>query len=123
MVRRVVGATQFAVEPVDENTRLLWVAGELHLGNTPELQAQIRAAVERAHCALVIDLTLVEFMDSTALAALLTARKQLRGRLALVVNDDSAVNRLFALLDMGRVVTIAATREDAIDALRQPKRG
>jgi anti-sigma B factor antagonist len=53
------------------------LAGELDLYNTPAVKEALADALGRTAARLVIDLSDVTFIDSTALGALVEARKQL----------------------------------------------
>ena len=58
---------------------VLRLAGELDLYNAPALREALRACAERAPQRLVVDLSQVTFVDSTALGALVETRSKLRG--------------------------------------------
>jgi anti-sigma B factor antagonist len=51
------------------------LAGDLDLYNVEQVKAALAATVDRRPERLVVDLEAVEFMDSTALAALVEARR------------------------------------------------
>ena len=60
----------------DDGTVVVRLQGELDLHNAPELRAAFDEALARGPARLVVDLSDVEFLDSTALSALLGARKR-----------------------------------------------
>ncbi len=65
---------------------------------------------------LLLDLSQVQFIDSTGLAALLTCLKQLSvcsGDMK-ICSITSPVRALFELVKMGRIVEILKTRDDAL---------
>ena len=104
--------------------RLLEVFGELDLATAPKLCALIDAA--RIHRAkrLVIDLTAVDFCDSTGLRALLGASTEMRvsgGRLTIACLPNGAVARLFELVGARERLRVFGTQAEALTALaRQP---
>ncbi|MEC4721907.1 STAS domain-containing protein [Noviherbaspirillum sp. CPCC 100848] len=74
--------------------------------------------VESGEKAIVLDLELVQFMDSSGLGAIVSVLKALgtRGLLA-VCNVKGAVLSLFKLTRMDKVFLIAETPSDAVDKL------
>ena len=97
-----------------EGVRLLEVFGELDLATAPRLCTVLDAArLQR----VVVDLTGVDFCDSTGLRALMGASTELRhagGRLAVAVLPDGAVSRLF---DVTGIRESLPTFDDQRDAL------
>src|SRR3954463_10143822 len=84
-----------------QGARLLEVFGELDLATAPKLCAALDAARIHRVKRLVIDLTGVDFCDSTGLRALLGAGTELRfggGRLAVACLPDGPVGRLFDMV-------------------------
>ena len=81
-----------------EGVRLLEVFGELDLATAPRLCTLLDAARIQRVKRIVVDLTGVDFCDSTGLRALMGASTELRhagGRLAVAVLPDGPVSRLF----------------------------
>ena len=78
----------FAVidQEVDERTRVIAVEGELDVYTAPSVKARLEDAIDAGVTQLVIDFSLLEFIDSTAIAMLVGARRCLPpdGRIALV---------------------------------------
>ena len=60
----------------DDGTVVVRLQGELDLHNAPELRAAFDEALARRPARLLVDLSDVEFLDSTALSALIQARKR-----------------------------------------------
>lgn len=66
---------------VDGHTTVLYLAGELDLANADVLRQQIRSALDRHDLRdLLLDLSQLDFADSTGLAAMVWAHKQLTAR-------------------------------------------
>ena len=100
-----------------EGVRLLEVFGELDLATAPRLCTVLDAARLQRVKRLVVDLTGVDFCDSTGLRALMGASTELRhagGRLAVAVLPDGAVSRLF---DVTGIRESLPTFDDQRDAL------
>lgn len=83
----------------------------------PGLSQRLQAAVDAGHRALVIDLSEVEFIDSTGLSVLLSVLRrvtQANGRLALVCANPTVL-RLFHVTSLDRTFDIFDGREAACE--------
>jgi anti-sigma B factor antagonist len=78
------------------------ISGELDLVSAGKLDEAIRQAEESDAPAIVVDLTDLEFIDSTGLSVLLGAYRRNREegrRLTFVRSEHEAVTRLLAITD------------------------
>jgi anti-sigma B factor antagonist len=104
----------FRVALSDEGgVRLVAVRGEVEVLSAPQLA---EALADRSMPVLV-DLCEVSFMDSTGLHVLLAAQRRLPA-LAVVCVPEGAAERVLALSGLDRVLTVFATREEGLAALR-----
>ena len=116
-----VAAGRFAlsVEAISEGVELIAVRGEVDLYTAMELRA---AAMASSAPCLVIDLSEVTFLDSTALGVFTSAEKRQRGRggeLRLVVPEENASLRLtFEITGHDEVHAIYPSRSAALEAGR-----
>ena len=80
-----------------DDATVVSLAGELDIASAPGLERQLEAAQSSEPVKLVIDLTALEFIDSTGLRVLLTARRRASdARQALVLrNPRGQVRRIF----------------------------
>ena len=100
---------------------LLTLTGELDLSRTGELDEMVAAAMEGDRVDIIVDLSEVTFMDSSALRWLLKVQDRtdrVSGRLRLVAPDGGSPLRLLTLsgLEDRFVVfrtTLEARRDDA----------
>jgi anti-sigma B factor antagonist len=92
--------------------------GEIDLYTAPDLKQALTQAIEAGERRIVIDLTDVSFLDSTALGVLIGAVKRLRSRSGAlaIVNIDSSIAKTFEITGLDQIFTILPTREDAVDA-------
>jgi anti-sigma B factor antagonist len=108
-----------ATTRLDDGTHVLAVRGELDLYSTPQLTAELDAiAGERTN--VVVDLSEVSFMDSTALGAILLASRRLRDaerRLALV-SPVPGTTKLLTMVGIDRVVPVVDSRDEALERLQ-----
>lgn len=95
---------------------LVVLEGELDISTAPRFKADLYALVDEGARDIVVDLTAVTFIDSTALGVLIGGVRRVRpagGSIVLVV-DGRAVRRALALTGLDRVFTICDTREQAV---------
>jgi anti-anti-sigma factor len=97
---------------------LIEAGGELDYAATPQLSAVFTIATAAGERVIVLDLTQVEFIDSTALGTILRFREQLesQGGQLEVVCLDGAVKRLLEITNLARSFRVHGTRETALDA-------
>jgi anti-anti-sigma factor len=96
------------------------LSGELELANVRPIRARLYAALENADEALLVDLSGVAFLDSSAVEMLFRLREDLRirqQRLAVVVADDAPVRRAVAVSDPDDRLAVVPTRAAAREAL------
>jgi anti-sigma B factor antagonist len=79
----------------------LSLSGELDVASTGKLDEAIRQAEESDAQTIVVDLTDLEFIDSTGLSVLLDAyaRNRGEGRLTFVPSEHEAITRLLAITE------------------------
>src|SRR4051794_38105022 len=97
--------------------RLLEVFGELDLASAPRLCAALDAARIHRVRRLAIDLTGVDFCDSTGLRALIGAGTELRvsgGRLAISCLAGGPVARLFDIVGARETLRVYDSVEEAM---------
>jgi anti-sigma B factor antagonist len=101
-----------------DGSELLVVEGEIDLASSSRLISPLNEAVMEAVHSLVVDLSAVDFMDSTGLALLLGAYRRLRRRGVgfAVVCPGGPVRRVFEVTDMVKTLRVNPTRELALRA-------
>jgi anti-sigma B factor antagonist len=122
MVEEVRMDLSLSTRTVGDHT-VLEVGGEVDVYTAPRLRERLVELVEAGARKVIVDLSRVEFLDSTGLGVLVGALKRLRaagGTLALVCGHErllkifriTALDRVFALYDTVEAAT-AATDTDA----------
>lgn len=94
------------------------VGGEIDVYTAPRLRDTIASVVTAGNYDLVIDLSAVEFLDSTGLGVLVGGLKKVRahdGSLALVCNQDRLL-KIFRITGLAKVFAIHADQESALNA-------
>jgi anti-sigma B factor antagonist len=95
------------------------VAGDVDISTSPELRSALAETTRAGARAVVVDLTDVPFLDSTALGVLVGAYTTLRnsgGRLALV-NDHEGVLKVLRITALHDVLGVHPTLDKAIAAV------
>jgi anti-sigma B factor antagonist len=83
-----------------------------------EFKQQLLALVEAGHPRIALDLSEVDFIDSSGLGAIVGALKQVSGRGDLVIfGVKPAVMNLFRLTRMDKVFRLFPAEADAVAAL------
>ena len=99
------------------------VRGEVDIHTTPRLSAALDDAARDGHGAFVVDLSDVEFLDSTGVAALVRMRAVLGrdDRPLGVVCPPGPVRRMLELAGIADLLELFDSREQAAAASRPPK--
>jgi anti-sigma B factor antagonist len=102
-----------------DGSELLVVEGEIDIATSSRLIAALNEAVADAVRPLVVDLSAVQFMDSTGLALLLGACRRLRrrGQGFAVVCPSGTLKRVFEVTDLVDILKVSPTRESALRAV------
>lgn len=107
--------------PGPDDTYVVRVAGEVDMSHEEELRAELRGAVEADAKGIVVDLTACEFIDSSAIRALLVSRQEKspgKGRESLAVAASSdQILRILSVMGLDQVLPIKPTVEEAAAAL------
>jgi anti-sigma B factor antagonist len=99
----------------NEGVELLMVEGELDIATASRLIAVLNGAVQEALSSLIVDLSQVDFMDSTGLALLINAHRRLTRRRKgfAVVCPPGPLRRVFEMTDMVDMLHVCPDRETA----------
>jgi anti-sigma B factor antagonist len=103
---------------------LLAVEGELDIATAPRMIAALNEAFAELTTPLVVDLSSVDFMDSTGLALLMNAYRRVRrrGHGFAIVCPGGPISRVFEIADMVESLNVCADRASARRAATQAAR-
>ena len=121
----VVPHFEFSEESSDGGAHIISVNGEIHVSTAPEFAQGLTEAIESGKTAVVLDMSGVEFIDSTGLSVLLNGLRlvnQKRGRLALVCANPTVL-RLFQITKLDGTFDIFDDRAQAIAHVTEPLPG
>lgn len=103
----------------DNGVAVITIVGELDLYTAPRLKESLLAAISAGTLSIVVDMTGVHFIDSSALGVLIGGVKRLKpndGKLVLVSVDEN-VNWIFQITGLNSVFDIFSTRDEALQGL------
>jgi anti-sigma B factor antagonist len=107
--------------PGPDDVYVVRVAGEVDMSHEEELRAELRRAVEAEAEGIVVDLTECEFIDSSAIRALLLLREEKNPEqgsesLAVAASSDQIL-RILSVMGLDQVLLIRPTVGEAAAAL------
>jgi anti-sigma B factor antagonist len=103
----------------DDSRGVIVLTGEVDIYTAPRFKETMLDLLDAGAQKLVVDLSGVTFIDSTALGVLIGGLRRVNdagGAMALVVTT-SAVERVLTITGLDRVFTICGARAAAIEAL------
>jgi len=109
-------------EESPDGAHVINVRGEIHVSTAPVLSRRLTTAIESGKTAIVVDLSAVEFIDSTGLSVLLNGLRrvhQLDGRMALVCTSPTVL-RLFQITKLDSTFEIFSDRATAVAHVSSP---
>ena len=114
------GMTPFSCDSflLDDQVGLIVARGELDLDTASCLKERTAELVEKGAIELVVDLSEVSFIDSTALGALIGARRRVSGTLAVVATHPQVL-RILRMTGLDQVFPLASTREVALECVKK----
>jgi anti-sigma B factor antagonist len=97
------------------DTLLFKLRGSLDLATAPTVRAALSDATEKGRSHLIVDLTHLEFLDSTGLGVLIGAHRRAaeRGGSFRLVIGDGQIARLLNITGLIGVFSVYHTLEDA----------
>ena len=118
----VVPHFELREETAASGTHVISVRGEIHLSTAPRFSQHLQTAIDNGSKAIVLDLSGVEFIDSTGLSVLLTGLRrvtQLQGRMAIVCANPTVL-RLFQITSLDETFDIFRERSAAFAHVAGP---
>jgi len=101
-----------------DQVELLMVSGEIDIASASRLISGLNETVGDCEKPVVVDLSAVDFMDSTGLALLLNAHRRLarREKGFAIVCGGGPVRRVFEITDMMGTLNVREDRDAAVTA-------
>lgn len=104
---------------LEKELPLIELEGEVDVYTAPQLKQQMIGLLESGVKELVVDLTKVDYLDSTALGVLIGGLKRMRevdGNMALVC-PSPRIRRVFEITGLDKIFDIHNSQEDAQEAM------
>ncbi|MGQ9455808.1 MAG: STAS domain-containing protein [Armatimonadota bacterium] len=104
---------------LDDNLPVIALEGEVDVYTAPQLKQAIIARLEKGAKRIVVDLTKVEYLDSTALGVLIGGLKRLReadGNLLLIC-PSARIKRVFEITGLDKIFNIHNCEEEVRQAI------
>ena len=102
---------------VESKPPIIELEGEVDVYTAPQLKQQMINLLESGAKELVVDLTKVDYLDSTALGVLIGGLKRMRerdGNMVLVC-PSPRIRRVFEITGLDKIFDIYNTAEDAME--------
>jgi anti-sigma B factor antagonist len=99
------------------------VAGELDIASATRIGEEIAQSVPISARGLVVDLSGLEFIDSSGVSMLFRLVRRLGGRrqsLAVVTPAGAAVARVLEIVDFPKAASMVDSLEEAVNGVRSP---
>jgi anti-sigma B factor antagonist len=105
---------------LDKRTSVIAIKGELDLSTAPSLKWTLVDLLDAGHSQLVVDLSLVTFMDSTALGVLVGVNRSLSkgARLAIACAPPSVL-KIFEVSGLDGAFDMFSTLDEALAYARR----
>ena len=111
-------AIEFAIEdrPVDGDTHVVAVSGEVDLFTAPEFKQRVMAPITAGIDHVIVDLTDTAFIDSSSLGVLIGAHRRLksRGGHLVVACTTDAIIKTFRITGLDGVFKIVDSVDTAL---------
>jgi anti-sigma B factor antagonist len=105
---------------VDDQTTVVAVEGEIHVSTAPDFSRALNESIAAGRTSMVIDMTGVEFIDSTGLSVLLNALRRVTragGRMVLVCTNPNVL-RLFEITRLDSTFDIESRLTRALELVQ-----
>jgi anti-sigma B factor antagonist len=114
-----MGYLEVSDEAIGGDVRILSLTGDVDFDAAPQLKRHIMSRVDAGDRQLIVDLSEVEFIDSTAIGVLVGALRRLGangGSLTVVCNNED-IRGIFETVGLAHVFPLHRSHEDALAAL------
>lgn len=105
--------------PADGLT-VITIDGDIDVFTSPRLRESLLELIDKGEVRLAVDLSAVEFLDSTGLGVLVGIYHRLRNRdgSMSLVGGNERVRRVFHVTQLDRIFLLHSTIDEAVQALK-----
>ena len=105
---------------IDDKTCLIDLEGEVDVYTAPQLKQKIIELLDQGVRHVTVNLTAVDYLDSTALGVLIGGLKRLRerdGALDLIC-PNTRIRRIFEITGLDKIFDIYTTEQEATEKIK-----
>jgi anti-sigma B factor antagonist len=109
---------ELRTETDDSTVTVVSVSGDIDMSTAPQLDQHLTEISDSGSREIVVDLTNVDFLDSSALGALVGVHKHVAasGGTLKVVCSHPKIERIFAITRLTEVIPVFVTLDEAVTA-------
>ena len=106
------------IRSADDETQIFDLQGSLDIATSPTVRAALLDAAERGQHRIIVDLSRLDFIDSTGLGALIGSQRRAKenGGEVRLVTREGQILRLLRITGLLTVFGVYHTLEDALAA-------
>lgn len=106
---------EFTTEPIGDDIVVIRGEGRLNMVSGPDLRDTVKRALDRGRARVVVDLSGVQFMDSSGLGALIASLKSAReqGGDLRIASPSKQVSMVLKLSNVDSILTPYGSVEEA----------
>jgi len=110
---------KYSIEKTEQYTLIQIGAEKIDAAKTPQLKSDLTTFSAEGAKSLILDFSLVKYVDSSGLSAILLANRlcENTGGLLVLFGINEAVMKLITITQLQKVITILPSKEEAIDAV------
>ncbi|MDP2646419.1 MAG: STAS domain-containing protein [Desulfobacterales bacterium] len=101
------------------NVVVIDMVGSLVANNIAEFKSQVAKLVEKKYCHILLEMSNVDFMDSSGLGACMAVHKQLSEKNGMVVfaKPSEQVKKIFRITKADQRLNVVPTKNDGVKSL------
>jgi anti-sigma B factor antagonist len=105
---------------INNKTRMIDLEGEVDVYTAPQLKQQIIDLLDDGALHIVVNLSAVNYLDSTALGVLIGGLKRLRERDGILelICPNPRIKRIFEITGLNRIFDMYMSEEEAVGKLK-----
>ena len=117
-----MGSASFTTDQREDDRIVLAVSGEVDVSNAAQLRRRVEDILADRPPAVIVDLSALRHMDSSGLAALISAKQaaDARGVGFALVAGSSGLRRTLEIRGLDVVLNVVASIDDALSTLDEP---
>lgn len=95
------------------------MVGSLSASNVEEFRSHVSKLIEKKYCYILLEMSNVDFMDSSGLGSCMATHKQLSEKNGMVIfaRLSEQVKKIFRITKAEQKLNIATTRQEGVKAL------